>query len=305
MTLTTRLFPLWALLFCCLAWWKPDGFTGLAPAILPLLAVIMFAMGLTLTTADFRRVLDKPSLVMLGAVMQFGLMPLLAWLIAQLLALDPMLTAGLILVGACSGGTASNVMTYLAGGDVALSISLTAISTLLAVVMTPWLSWLYIDATIAVPVWSMLKTILLLVIVPVTAGTLMNRYMPSMVQPLQRFCPLLAMIAIILIIAIIVALNEARIASLSVTLLAAVVMHNLAGLGLGFFVARRLGYSSRVCRTLAIEVGMQNSGLAVALAMKNFAALAALPGALFSIWHNISGSVFAAYWQWRDRRRSL
>jgi BASS family bile acid:Na+ symporter len=261
----------------------------------------MFTMGLTLTAADFRRVLTMPMLVVLGVCLQFGLMPLLAWLIAQALALDPLLATGLILVGACSGGTASNVMTYLAGGDVALSISLTAVSTLLAVVMTPWLSWLYIDAAIEVPVWSMLQTILVLVILPVAAGVAMNRFLSRVVRPLQPLCPMLAMVAIIVIISIIVALNESRMSSLSLVLLSAVMLHNLAGLALGYLSAHALGYSSVVCRTLAIEVGMQNSGLAVALALKNFTVLAALPGALFSIWHNISGSVFAAFWQWRDR----
>lgn len=301
MPLMTRLFPLWAVLLSLLAWWQPHWFVPLKPTILPLLAMIMFAMGLTLTAADFRRVLTMPLLMLVGVCLQFGLMPLLAWLIAQILELDPLLATGLILVGACSGGTASNVMAYLAGGDVALSISLTALSTLLAVVMTPWLSWLYIEASVNVPVWSMLQTILTLVILPVAAGVTLNRFLPGLVRPLQPLSPLLAMVAIITIIAIIVALNQTRMASLSLVLVAAVVIHNLAGLALGYLIARGLGYSSKVCRTLAIEVGMQNSGLAVALALKNFAALAALPGALFSIWHNISGSAFAAFWQWYDR----
>lgn len=301
MSLMTRLFPLWAIMFSLLAWWQPVSFTGMKPAILPLLALIMFAMGLTLTVADFRRVLGRKRVVAVGVGLQFGLMPLLAWIIAKSLALDPMLATGMILVGACSGGTASNVMTYLARGDVALSISLTAISTMLAVVMTPWLCWLYVDAEIAVPVWSMLMTILQLVIVPVSAGILMNRYLSTWIKPIQLWCPVIAMLAIILIIAIIVALNAERIASISLILLLAVAMHNLSGLFLGYTIARRLGYDTLVARTLAIEVGMQNSGLAVALALKNFAAIAALPGALFSIWHNISGSIFAACWHGFNR----
>lgn len=297
----TRLFPVWAILFSLLAGWQPAGFAQWKPAILPLLALIMFAMGLTLTLADFRRVLTMPLVVVLGVGLQFVLMPLLAWLIAKSLALEPMLATGMILVGACSGGTASNVMTYLARGDVALSITLTAMSTLLAVVMTPWLSWLYIDAAITVPVWSMLQTIFLLVIAPVTAGLLINRYLSRLVKPLQPLCPLTAMLAIIMIIAIVVALNAQRMVSISMVLMLAVAAHNLAGLLLGYSIARISGYSTTVARTLAIEVGMQNSGLAVALALKNFAAMAALPGALFSIWHNISGSLFAAFWQWHDR----
>lgn len=301
MRLITVGFPFWAIAFSFLAWWQPDGFVFLKPAILPLLALIMFLMGLTLRLEDFQRVVLRPQLILLGVVLQFGLMPLLAWLIAQGLALETMLATGLILVGACSGGTASNVITYLAGGDVALSISLTAISTLLGVVLTPWLSWLYTDAQIMVPVWAMLKMILLLVIVPVAAGIAVNQLLPRVVKPLQPLCPTLAVVAIVMIIAIVVALNAERMASVSLALLLAVMAHNLTGLSLAYLISRFLGHSTVTARTLAIEVGMQNSGLAVALALKNFAAMAALPGALFSIWHNISGSLFAAFWQWRHR----
>jgi BASS family bile acid:Na+ symporter len=174
-------------------------------------------------------------------------------------------------------------------------------STLLGVVLTPWLSWLYIDAQIVVPVWAMLKMILLLVIVPVAAGIAVNQLLPRLVKPLQPLCPAFAVVAIVLIIAIVVALNAERMAAVSFPLLLAVMAYNLTGLSLAYLISRFLGHSSVTARTLAIEVGMQNSGLAVALALKNFAAMAALPGALFSIWHNISGSLFAAYWQWRHR----
>lgn len=299
----TRLLPVWAILLCLLAWWQTAWFVSLKSAILPLLALIMFAMGLTLRLSDFRRVLTMPAVILLGVSLQFVMMPLLAWLISRGMVLETLLATGLILVGASPGGTASNVMTYLAGGNVALSISLTALSTLLAVVLTPWLSWFYIDADIAVPVGSMLQTILALVIVPVLGGMLLNHCLPRLVIPLQRICPLLATLAIVLIIAIVFALNKNSMATLSFTLLAAVVIHNALGLTLGYLAGRCFGYEEAICRTLAIEVGMQNSGLAVALAMKNFASLAALPGALFSIWHNISGSLLAAFWQWRDRRR--
>lgn len=298
----TRLLPLWAILLCLLAWWQTDWFVSLKPGILPLLALIMFAMGLKLTLKDFRRVLTMPALILLGVSLQFLLMPLLAWLISRGVALETLLATGLILVGASPGGTASNVMTYLAGGNVALSITLTALSTLLAVVFTPWLSWIYIDATIEVPVWSMLQTILLLVVAPVLSGMLLNQFLPRMIKPVQEVCPLVATLAIVLIIAIVFALNKDSIAALSLALLTAVVLHNALGLTLGYLAGRCFGYSESICRTLAIEVGMQNSGLAVALALKNFAAMAALPGALFSIWHNMSGSILAAWWQWRDKR---
>jgi len=299
--LITRLFPLWVILFSCLAWWQPQWFMSAKPAIMPLLALIMFAMGLTLKVADFKRVMTQPLVVVIGVVLQFGLMPLLAWLIATLLELEPMIAVGLILVGACSGGTASNVMTYLAGGNVALSITMTAVSTLLAVFMTPWLSWLYIDTVIDVPIWAMFKSILLLVILPVAAGVFFNRVLSRFIRPILTICPMIAVLAIVFIIAIVVALNHSRMAELSWLIVLAVALHNVSGLALGYWVARLVGYSSVIARTLAIEVDMQNSGLAVALALNFFTPLAALPGAIFSIWHNISGSMFATLWQWCDR----
>jgi len=292
----TRLFPLWALLFSWLAWVQPQLFSGYAAAILPLLALVMFGMGLTLTLQDFSRILAMPRIVALGTLLQFSLMPFFAWLIARLLNLDPLLAAGMILLGASPGGTASNVVCYLARGNVALSITLTAVSTLLAVLLMPWISWLYMHTSIHVPVLKMLESILWLVLAPVSLGLLINHVLHKTIRPLQQVFPLVSVIAIVLIIAIIVALNRQRLEQLSLWLLAAVMLHNLAGLGAGYWLPRLLGYDKQLCRTLAIEVGMQNSGLAVALALKYFAPLAALPGALFSIWHNLSGSLLASLW---------
>ena len=293
----TRLFPLWAILFSALAWWQPALFAGLKSAILPLLALVMFGMGLTLTLDDFTRILKMPKLIVLGALLQFGVMPLAAWGISLLLGLHPLLIAGMVLVGASPGGTASNVVCYLARGNVALSITLTAVSTLLAVLLTPWLSWLYLNASIDVPVLQMLMSIVQLIIAPVLLGIVLNHFLHARLRPLQHAFPLISVAAIVLIIAIIVALNHARLGELSLLLLLAVALHNLTGLLGGYAIPRLLGYDTKVCRTLAIEVGMQNSGLAVALAMKYFAPLAALPGALFSIWHNLSGSLLAALWR--------
>jgi BASS family bile acid:Na+ symporter len=293
----TRLFPFWAIVFSLLAWWQPTLFSGLKPAILPLLAVVMFGMGLTLTLDDFIRAFKMTRLVALGAGLQFALMPFFAWLLAKLFGLDPLLAAGMILVGASPGGTASNVICYLAKGNVALSITLTAVSTLLAVFLTPWLSWLYINASIDVPVLKMLKSIFMLIILPVTTGIILNHYFHRKMKAIQHVFPLVSVIAIVLIIAIIVALNHSRLGELSVVLIIAIAVHNLAGLLSGYGISRMLGYDTIVSRTLAIEVGMQNSGLAVALALKYFAPIAALPGAFFSIWHNLSGSLLAGYWR--------
>jgi BASS family bile acid:Na+ symporter len=292
-----RAFPAWALLLSLLAWYSPQWFTPHRGAIVPLLALVMFAMGLTLTLADFRRVLQRPVVIGFGLLLQYAFMPLFAWLVSRLLGLDAVLTAGMVLVGASPGGTASNVICYLARGDVALSVTLTAVSTLLSIVLTPLLCLLYIDTRVAVPASDMLLSILKIVIAPVLLGVLLNRVAHRFLVPLQRFFPLVSVAAIVWIIAIIVALNQPRFGELGVLLVVAVALHNALGLAAGYLAPRLAGFDTRTCRTLAIEVGMQNSGLAVALAIKFFAPVAALPGAVFSVWHNLSGSLLAALWR--------
>jgi BASS family bile acid:Na+ symporter len=220
--------------------------------------------------------------------------------VALALHLDPLLLAGMILVGASPGGTASNVICYLANGDVALSITLTAVSTLLSIVLTPLLCLVYIDASIEVPALDMLLSILKIVVAPVVAGIVLNRFFHRHLRVVEHWFPLVSVVAIVWIIAIIVALNQPRFGELGLLLVLSVVLHNALGLAAGYLVPRLLGLDRRISRTLAIEVGMQNSGLAVALAIKFFAPLAALPGAVFSIWHNLSGSLLAARWRKAD-----
>lgn len=299
----TRLFPFWALLLAACAYYVPESFSQGKGLIIPLLVVIMFGMGMTLTAADFRRVLARPRLILLGVVLQYTVMPLAAFVLSRLLQLPPELTAGMVLVGASAGGTASNVVTYLARGDVALSITLTMSSTLLAALLMPVLTWGYIGHLVPVPLQEMLLSVLQIVVAPVLLGVWLNAMLGTRLQPLNRLFPFISMSAIVLIIAIIVSLNQAKLASIGLPLLAAVALHNLIGLGMGYALPRILGHDAITCRTLAIEVGMQNSGLSVALAVKFFGATAALPGALFSIWHNLSGSLLAGYWTGRDRRR--
>ena len=293
----TRAFPVWAVLFAGLAWLNPQLFMAQKTAIVPLLALVMFGMGLTLTTQDFKRIIARPGVIGFGVLLQYGCMPLFAWLVALALRLDPLLLTGMVLVGASPGGTASNVICYLAGGDVALSITLTAVSTLLSIVMTPLLCLLYIDASIEVPAVDMLLSILKIIIVPVLLGLYINCRCHQQVRAFRPWFPLVSVMAIVWIIAIIVALNQPRFGELGLLLLVAVVAHNTLGLTTGYLLPRLLGYDRRISRTLAIEVGMQNSGLAVALAIKFFAPVAALPGAVFSIWHNLSGSLLAARWR--------
>ncbi len=292
----TLCFPLAAVLFSLLAYWQPQLLTGLKPAILPLLGIIMFGMGMTLTPASFASVFKRPGVIGTGLLLQYGLMPFIAWGLGYYLELPLAIVAGLVLVGSCPGGTASNVICYLARGDVALSITLTGCSTLLAVVMTPLLTWLYIGQRVPVPVSGMLLDILLIIILPVAAGLLMRRWLGAFTQSLERAFAPLSMLAIVIIIGIIVALNRDSLTEVASIVVLAVVLHNALGLIAGYGLARLSGYSAAVARTLAIEVGMQNSGLGVALAIKYFSPLSALPGALFSIWHNLSGALLAACW---------
>ena len=297
----TQLFPLLAIIISVLAWQYPDLFTPYKSWIVPLLAVVMFGMGLTLHLSDFSHVLQMPQLVIAGVVLQYTIMPLTAVLLAQVLGLDPVLTAGMVLVGASPGGTASNVICYLAKGNVALSITLTAISTILAVIMTPALTVLLVSRSIDVPAANMLLSIFFMVIVPVSIGVLLNHVAGTVLKPVRAVFPILSVITILVIIAIVVALNAHLMHKIGTTVLIAVILHNSAGLFLGYITCHLLGYGRTECRTLAIEVGMQNSGLAVALAIKYFSATAALPGAIFSIWHNLSGSLLAGIWSNRTK----
>ena len=295
----TALFPLWALLLSGLALWQPSLFAAAKSAIVPLLGVVMFGMGMTLTWQSFTGVLRQPGRVGLGLALQYSVMPLAAWVIASALGLPAALLAGLVLVGACPGGTASNVICYLARGDLALSITLTTLSTLLAIGATPLLTWLYIGERVPVPVVDMLVSIFKIVLLPVALGVAVNSLAGRRLDALKHAFALLSVAAIVLIIAIIVALNRESLATVGLVVIGAVVLHNGVGLLAGYGLGKLLTGDERTARTLAIEVGMQNSGLAVALAVKYFGAAAALPGALFSVWHNLSGSLLAAWWSRR------
>lgn len=298
-----NLFPLWAVLLSGFAFFFNGVFSGLQFAIVPLLAAVMFMMGLTLSKADFQRIVAQPKPVLVGVLLQFLLMPLLAIVLSKMLQLNAQLTAGMVLVGSCAGGTASNVMCYLAKGDVALSISMTMTSTLVGVIATPLLCSFYLSETIAVDTLGLLLSILQIVLIPVLLGTVCNHYISATVTRIEPVLPTLSMLVILLIIAIIVALNAASLADIGLLVLIAVMLHNLLGLAGGFYCSRLMGFDLKQSQTIAIEVGMQNSGLGVALALQYFSATAALPGAIFSVWHNISGSILAS--AWGKKRSSL
>ena len=296
MTRFNQLFPVWALCLSCIAFVASDFLSSFEEAIVPLLAAVMFMMGLTLTQKDFKRISKEPKAVFIGVLLQFLLMPVLALTLAGMLQLSNQLTAGMVLVGSCAGGTASNVMTYLAKGDVALSISMTMASTLIGVFATPFLCAFYLSETVSVDTRGMLLSIMQMVFLPVFAGVIVNHLLQTQVVKFERFLPSLSILLILCIIAIVVALNSERLVDIGLLTLVAVILHNSLGLASGFFVSRLFGFNLKQSHTIAIEVGMQNSGLGVALALQYFSPTAALPGALFSVWHNVSGSMLASAW---------
>jgi BASS family bile acid:Na+ symporter len=302
MRIFTRLFPLWALLFALVAYLAPTSFTSVIPYVTYLLALIMFAAGVTLRVSDFRRVITRPGPVLAGLGLHYLIMPLAAWGIAHMLGMPAELAAGMILVGSVASGTSSTVMVFLSGGDVALSVTISALSTLVGVVATPLLTRLYVSAGITVDVWGLLTSIIQVVAVPVLLGLVVNHLAHRFVRAVTPVLPLVSMVAILLIIAAVVGATQPTIASVGPLVAVGVILHNGVGLLGGYWGGRLLGFDESVCRTLALEVGMQNSGLAATLGKLYFGPLAALPGAIFSVWHNLSGSLLAGYWAARPTR---
>ena len=264
-------------------------------AINPMLGVIMFGMGLTLSPQDFRIVFSRPKDIIIGCLAQFTIMPLLALGLSWAFALPKELALGVILVGCCPGGTASNVITYLAKGDLALSVGMTATSTLLAPLLTPLLVWLLAGTMVEVDTIGMLLSIVYVVIAPIAVGLIFQRYLPKFTKEIVPYLPAFSSIAIALVVGIIVAHNADRLLVGGMIVVLVVMLHNLCGLSLGYIIGRLLGLADAKRRAISIEVGMQNSGLASSLATLHFAAypLATIPGAIFSVWHNISGALVA------------
>ena len=298
-----RFFPLWAPLAAVLGFILAPHMASWGGAIVPLLTVIMLCMGLTLKPADFIAVSGYKKAFLLGIFLQFSVMPLSALLIAKLFSLSPELTVGMVLVGSVAGGTSSNVMTYIAGGNVALSVSMTAFSTLASVLMTPVLLSLLVGSTVDVPAADMLMSLFRIILLPVVLGVMINQFAGRLVSYIEPALAPLSVIAILIIIAIVVALNVDALREVALMVVFATLIHNVLGLTLGYFAARLLGFDRVICRTISIEVGMQNSGLATALALKFFAPISALPGAIFSVWLNITGSIFASMCSRSDQKK--
>lgn len=272
-----------------------------------LLMIVMFGMGLTLKLEDFKLVFTRPKDILIGCVAQFTVMPLLAFVLGKIFGLDAALLAGVILVGTCPGGTSSNVITYLSKGDVALSVGMTSVNTLLAPLLTPAITYLLLRTTVTVDPISMFLSIIKVVIIPIALGFIINKLFGKVTQKLVKVLPTISVIAICLIVAAVVSHNSEKIMTTGLVVFAVVILHNLLGYACGFGIGRLLHMSVPKTKAISIEIGMQNSGLATSLAGTAFPdlAMATVPGAIFSVWHNISGAILAnVYNRWTEKNET-
>lgn len=282
----------------------PEALQQIRPTVINyLLGVVMFGMGLTLNLQDFKIVFSRPKDVIIGCLAQFTIMPLLAWGLARAFSLDEALALGVVLVGCCPGGTASNVIAYLAKGDLALSVGMTGVSTLLAPFLTPLLTWALAGKSVDVDVASMFLSILWVVILPIVIGLLVKWIWPKFTEKATDYLPTISSLAIAFIVAIVISANANKLLAGGFIIVLVVILHNLCGLGLGYLIGWLLRLSEPKKRAISIEVGMQNSGLASSLATIHFATypLATIPGAIFSVWHNISGAAVAFLYRKNDK----
>ncbi|MBB5150531.1 bile acid:sodium symporter family protein [Ureibacillus thermosphaericus] len=289
-------FALWVLLAAALAMWVPQYFTWIAPWITTLLGIVMFGMGMTLKLDDFKLVLQHPKGVIIGIISQFTIMPLLAFVLAKTFQLPPEIAVGVILVGCCPGGTASNVMTFLAKGNTALSVTITSFTTLLAPIVTPALIYFLASEWLPVSFMAMFMSVVKVVLIPIILGILAQIFFKPVVAKSIDILPTISVVAIVLIVAAVVRGSRDKIIESGLLILAVVILHNGLGYALGYLAAKifRMDYEDK--KAVAIEVGMQNSGLGASLAATHFDPISAVPSAIFSFWHNISGPILATYW---------
>lgn len=298
-------FALWVLLAAGLAMWIPEYFTWISPWITTLLGIVMFGMGMTLKLEDFKLVLLQPKGVIIGIIGQFTIMPFLAFVLAKLFQLPPEIAVGVILVGCCLGGTASNVMTFLAKGNTALSVTITSCTTLLAPIVTPALIYFLASEWLPVSFMAMFLSVVKVVLIPIVLGILAQIFFKPVVEKSIDILPTISVTAIVLIVAAVVSGSRDKIIESGLLILAIVILHNGLGYAIGYLAAKvfRLDYEDK--KAVAIEVGMQNSGLGASLAATHFDPVSAVPSAIFSFWHNISGPILATYWAKRASKRKV
>ncbi|MFD1850641.1 bile acid:sodium symporter family protein [Oceanobacillus bengalensis] len=299
-TLAGKYFAILVILAAVIAFIFPSTFIVFGSYVTILLGIVMFGMGLTLKPIDFKLVFTNPFPVIVGIIAQYTIMPLIAFGLAYLLRLPAELAAGLVLLGSVPGGTASNVMVYLARGNVALSVAMTSLSTLLAPIMTPFLLYLLAGQWLPVDPVAMFMSIVQVILIPIILGLMIRRFFPVVVDKGVSVVPLISVVAILIIVSAVTAANAGNVVTAGFLVFIAVFLHNGLGLLVGYFVAKMMGLSENDRRAISIEVGMQNSGLGVTLATAHFSALAALPSVWGAIWHNISGPILATFWSNRQ-----
>lgn len=291
-----RNMTLWVVFVSAIAFLQPEPFKPIGKYISYLLGVIMLGMGLTMSLEDFRLVLTRPKDVFYGVFFRYLIMPLVGVGIAKMLDLPPALAAGMVLLGAAPSGTGSNVMTYIAKGDTALSITVSSVNTILAPVLTTYIFSFLAGAMIPIDAGALLMDIIKIVLIPVAAGVMLHMVAPTLVNKLTKVVPAVSVVVIISIIASVVALNSGKLATVALLMCIAVMIHNIAGLFLGYYAGRMVGMSKKKSRAITFEIGMENTGLAVALALAHLDPMAALPGAVMTVWEYIAGSLLASYW---------
>lgn len=278
-----------------LSFFVPASFLWAAPRTTMLLSAVMFGMGMTLNFSDFKQAFSNPRHVLTGCTLQYAVMPVLAFLLAKAFALPPELAVGVVLVGATPGGTASNVMTYLAKGDVALSVSMTMVSTLLAPVLTPAFTWMLAGQWVEVSLLAMVKSVVRVVLVPIALGLVTQKFLSKYLEGVSKLMVLVSAFSVLSIMGAMMGANKAHIVQSGLLLAVVLVLHNLGGYALGYLVASKLGLDRKRCATVSIEVGMQNAALACNLANSHFTVLAGVPGAVAGVVHQITGSMLASY----------
>ncbi|MGT2960859.1 bile acid:sodium symporter family protein [Streptococcus caballi] len=285
---------LWSIFNYCL----PSTSAWVIPNTAYLLGIILFGMGLTLTTEDFKRIAQRPIPVILGTIAHYVIMPGLAWLLCLIFHLKGATAAGVILVGSCPSGTSSSVMAFLSGGDVALDVSIETLSTLLAPIMLPALLSLLAGQYVAVPATSLFLSTLRIVVVPIILGVLIHSIFGKKMNTIIRIMPLISQLAILLIVGAVISANHANIfTTATAVVIPVVILHNLCGYTLGFTFSKLLKLEEPQQKAITFEVGMQDSSLGATLAIKYFVPQAAIPSTIFSIWHNISGSILSSWWK--------
>ncbi|SDF71786.1 bile acid:sodium symporter family protein [Sporomusa acidovorans] len=291
-----RNMTLWVVICSVIAFFNPEPFKPIGKYISYLLGIIMLGMGLTMSVEDFRLVFTRPKDVFYGVFFRYLIMPLVGFGVAKMLGLPPALAAGMVLLGACPSGTGSNVMTYIAKGDTALSVTVSSINTILAPVLTTYIFQLLAGSMIPIDIVALLVDIVKIVLIPVAIGVMLHTVAPNLVEKLTKVVPAVSVIFIIAIMASVVALNASKMATMALILCLAVALHNTAGLLLGYFSGRAVGMSKKKSRAITFEIGMENSGLAVALALAHLDPMAALPAAVMTVWEYVTGSLLASYW---------